>query len=51
MKTETTSKEARLLFFKELYERARSASLELYGELDRHFAQYKGSREIDGSAE
>ncbi len=51
MKTETTSKEARLEFFRELYERARSASLELYGELDRHFAQYKGSREIDGSEE
>ncbi|MBR2965079.1 MAG: hypothetical protein IKC34_00860 [Clostridia bacterium] len=51
MKTETTSKEARLQFFSELYERARSAALLLYGELDRHFAQYKGSREIDGSSE
>ena len=51
MKTETTSKRARLDFFAELYENAKnnySDSLELY---ERHMKQYRGSPEIDGSSE
>lgn len=51
MKTETTSKKARLEFFAELYENAKnnySEALELY---DRHMKQYRGSTEIDGSSE
>ena len=51
MKTETTSKKARLEFFTELYENAKnnySEALELY---DRHMKQYRGSLEIDGSHE
>lgn len=36
-------------FFKDLYEQAHSVMAEVYDELDKHFAQYKGSAEIDGS--
>ena len=51
MKTETTSKKARLDFFKTLYENAKnnySDALELY---DRHMKQYRGSPVLDGTSE
>ena len=51
MKTETTSKELRLEFFKELYERARIAFSETAEEFERHLEQYRGSKAIDGSSE
>ena len=51
MKTETTSKELRLEFFKELYERAKSAFSETAEEFERHLEQYRGSKAIDGSSE
>ena len=46
MKTETTSKELRLEFFKELYERAKSAFSETAEEFERHLEQYRGSKAI-----
>ena len=51
MKTETTSKELRLEFFRELYERAKSAFSETAEEFERHLEQYRGSKAIDGSSE
>ena len=51
MKTETTSKELRLEFFKELYERAKNAFSETAEEFERHLEQYRGSKAIDGSTE
>ncbi len=51
MKTEKTSKEGRLEFFKELYERARLAAEECFEALDKSFEQYRGSLKIDGSEE
>ena len=51
MKTETTSKELRLEFFKELYERAKSAFSETAEEFEQHLEQYRGSKAIDGSSE
>lgn len=48
MKIETKEK---LPFFQELYREARAASDELYVNMSRHFAQYRGSDEIDGSQE
>lgn len=40
---------AKLLFFKELYEEAKSHAERQYADMDKWYAQYKGSREIDGS--
>ena len=51
MKTETTSKEARLEFFKELYERARLAAADRNAAFEKNLDQYLGSKEIDGSQE
>ena len=51
MKTETTSKELRLEFFKELYERAKNAFSDDIEEFEQHLEQYRGSRVIDGSSE
>mgnify|MGYP003304936803 CR=1 FL=1 len=51
MKTETTSKELSLEFFKELYERAKNAFSETAEEFERHLEQYRGSKAIDGSTE
>ena len=51
MKTENTTKEARLDFFALLYENAKnnySDAIEFY---ERNAKQYKGSSEIDGSNE
>ena len=42
---------SKLAFFQELYREARAASEDLYTNLKRHLAQYKGSDEIDGSEE
>ncbi len=39
----------KLEFFKELYAEARAASETLHDSLQKYVAQYKGSREIDGS--
>ena len=51
MKIETTSKESRLEFFKELYERAKNAFSDTAEAFERHFEQYRGSTKIDGSGE
>lgn len=51
MKIESTKKEERLDFFKELYERARRAEEERHEELDLNLEQYRGSVKIDGSDE
>ena len=51
MKTETTSKEARLEFFKRLYDRARLAAAERNDAAEVNLNQYLGSRDIDGSHE
>ena len=51
MKTETTSKEARLEFFKELYERARLAFADSLCGFEKNLEQYRGSKVIDGSYE
>ena len=42
-------KEAKREFFDDLYHAARAKSADLYDEMDRHFAQYLGSAELDGS--
>ncbi len=39
----------RLAYFKELYRKSRDRQEALYTRLERHRAQYKGSRSIDGS--
>lgn len=44
-------KEAKREFFDDLYHAARAKSADLYDEMDRHFAQYLGSAELDGSTE
>ena len=44
-------KEAKREFFDDLYHAARAKSADLYDEMDRHFAQYLGSAELDGSVE
>ena len=51
MRTENSSKETRLEFFKELYENAKTNSSQFYENFERHMRQYRGSKEIDGSAE
>ena len=51
MRTENTTKESRLTFFKELYENAKRACAPCFEILDRHMRQYRGSGEIDGSEE
>lgn len=51
MRTETKNKEARLEFFKNLYEAAKCASADTFSSLDRRMRQYRGSPEIDGSTE
>ena len=47
MKTPKT-KEKRLLFFSELYEKAKGRHRETLSLLSRHMAQYRGSDELDG---
>ena len=49
MRVEYEEKEARLLFFQELYTEAYEASETTRECLTRHVEQYKGSRAIDGS--
>ena len=51
MRTETTSKEARLEFFRELFERSAAAYSDYCDDYERNLAQYRGSKEIDGSPE
>ena len=51
MKTENTSKEARLEFFRSLYENAKNYYSDTADALDRNMRQYQGSNEIDGSNE
>ena len=48
MKIENKSKASRLEFFKDLYERAKNNSSELFSTLERNMKQYRGSNEIDG---
>ena len=50
MLIEATSKEDKLKFFQDLYETARTESDELYEAMERHYAQYKGSKELDGTS-
>ena len=40
----------RLAYFKDLYQKSRDKQAILYERLEKHRAQYKGSREIDGSS-
>ena len=51
MKTDTTTKESRVEFFSSLYEHAKSNLSEYASYYDRHMRPYRGSAEIDGSAE
>ncbi len=51
MKIENHNRQARLEFFRELYESAVSSSAELHSSLSRAMEQYRGSTEIDGSEE
>ena len=51
MKTETTSKESRLEFFRELFERAKLAYQDSADGYERNLEQYRGSKKIDGSPE
>ena len=43
-------KEHKLLFFQELFDKAKSAMTEVYDGMTRNIAQYKGSRDIDSDA-
>ncbi len=49
MKNNITDKSAKVTFFAQLYENAKTASEEQRAELDKYMRQYKGSLEIDGS--
>ena len=51
MKTENSNKQARLEFFKALYEAAKLRYGEELDGFDRNMKQYRGSLEIDGSRE
>ncbi len=51
MRTENTTKEARLDFFTSLYENAKNSYSEALALYERHVKQYRGSEEIDGSPE
>ena len=51
MKTENTSKEARLFSFASLYEKAKNAYSDDLEAFSRHMEQYRGSADIDGSSE
>lgn len=51
MKTENTSKEARLDGFASLYEKAKNAYASDLESFTRHMEQYRGSSDIDGSSE
>ena len=51
MKITNSSSESKRELFSELYENARASLSETYSDFERHIAQYRGSDEIDGSAE
>ena len=51
MKTDYTTKEEKLEFFRTLYESARLAAGETYEKLELYMRQYRGSHEIAGSDE
>ena len=51
MKTENSSKEARLEFFRSLYENAKNYNSEAIESYSKNMNQYRGSYEIDGSSE
>ncbi len=51
MKTENTSKEERLFYFASLYEKAKNAYSDDLEAFSKHMEQYRGSADIDGSAE
>ncbi len=51
MRTENTNKEARLEFFRDLYEASKNAFSSELISLERAMRQYRGSTEIDGSEE
>ena len=49
--TEKTQKSQRLAYFSSLYQKSKSAAEEKRALYDRHMQQYRGSSEIDGSAQ
>ena len=51
MRTENTTKEARLEFFDSLYQNAKNSYSDDLSLYERHVKQYRGSQEIDGSHE
>ena len=51
MKTERSSKKARLDFFASLYENAKTVYSESVLQYERHAKQYRGDADIDGSSE
>lgn len=51
MRTEKSSKSARLAFFRDLYEEAKSRYAPTLDKFERHMAQYRGSDELDGAYE
>lgn len=51
MRIEASNEQERLEFFQNLFEDAKSASEVDLDKLERHYQQYKGSTEIDGSEE
>ena len=51
MKTEKSSKKARLDFFASLYEHAKAVYSESVQQYERHAKQYRGDTDIDGSSE
>ncbi len=51
MRTEKSTKAARLAFFRELYQNARDCYSPTLDSLERHINQYRGTDVIDGSSE
>ena len=51
MKIENTTKELRLAFFRDLYERAHNAAQDWLESCEKNMRQYKGDSAIDGSSE
>ena len=51
MKITNSNSEAKRELFSELYENAKAALSDVFADFEKHMAQYRGSDEIDGSAE
>jgi len=50
MRIELDLEGSKLKYFQDLYETARAESDALYEAMERHYAQYKGSKELDGAS-